>query len=121
MNQIIFYILYPLLWALSKLPFRVLYGISTACYYLLYYIFGYRKKVIVANLKMTFPERSYKDQKRITKQFYRHMCDLIVESLKSLTISEQELRRRFVYENLEYCHELYQKNRSVIIMCGHYA
>ena len=121
MNQILFYTLYPILWGLSKLPFRLLYGISTACYYLLYYVFGYRKKVIVANLKMTFPGLSNKDQKRITKQFYRHMCDLIVESLKSLTISEQELRRRFVYENLEYCHELYQKNRSVIIMCGHYA
>ena len=121
MNQIFFYTLYPILWGLSKLPFRLLYGISTACYYLLYYVFGYRKKVIVANLKMTFPGLSNKDQKRITKQFYRHMCDLIVQSLKSLTISEQELRRRFVYENLEYCHELYQKNRSVFIMCGHYA
>jgi len=82
---------------------------------------GYRKKVVIANLKMALPGRSEDEHVRLSKLFFRHMCDLIVESLKSLTISEQELRRRFVYENLEYCNELRQKDLSTIIMCGHYA
>jgi KDO2-lipid IV(A) lauroyltransferase len=121
MDQLLYYILYPILWLLSKLPFWVLYNISNFCFYLLYYIFGYRKKVVHANLKMAFPERSEQELNRLSKLFFRHMCDLIVESLKSLTISEHELRRRFVYENLEYCEELRQKDLSTFIMCGHYA
>ena len=121
MNQIAYYLLYPLMWLLSKLPFWMLYGASTACYYLMYYVFGYRKKVVMANLTMAFPEYSQAQKIKLSKQFFRHMCDLIVESLKSLTISEGELRKRFVYENLEYCTELKEKNLSTLIMCGHYA
>ncbi len=121
MDQLIYYILYPILWLLSKLPFGVLYGLSNLCYYMLYYVLGYRKKVVLANLKMAFPGKTEQEYKRLSKAFFRHMCDLIVESLKSLTISEQELRRRFVYENLEYCEELRQKDLSTFIMCGHYA
>ena len=96
MNQILYYILYPVLWLFSKLPFRVLYGISSFCYYLLYYVVGYRKKVVLANLKLAIPGLSAEEYERLSKLFFRHMCDLIVESLKSLTISEKELRQRFV-------------------------
>ena len=121
MNQILYYTLYPVLWLFSKLPFRVLYGISSFCYYLLYYVVGYRKKVVLANLKLAMPGLSAEEYERLSKLFFRHMCDLIMESLKSLTISEKELRQRFVYENLEYCDALHEKGLSTFIMCGHYA
>ena len=97
MNQVAFLLLYPILWGFSILPMRVLYGLSSACYYLVYYVFGYRKAVVKQNLQRAFPNRSERDLKVIGHKFYRHLCDLIFESLKSLTISERELKKRFTY------------------------
>ena len=121
MNQVAFLLLYPILWGFSILPMRVLYGLSSACYYLVYYVFGYRKAVVKQNLQRAFPNRSERDLKVIGHKFYRHLCDLIFESLKSLTISERELKKRFTYINLEYFDGLKQTGKSGFIMCGHYA
>ena len=121
MNQLAFIFIYPLIWCLSVLPMRVLYALSSASYYLVFYLFGYRKKVVIQNLRRAFPERSEKELLEIRRKFYRHLCDLIVESLKSLTISEAELKKRFSYVNLDYFDALKKTGKSGFIMCGHYA
>ena len=88
MGTIVFYlVLYPL----SLLPLWFLYGLSELIYILLYYIIGYRKKIVINNLKNSFPEASAKEIQKITKAYYRHFSDIIVEGIKNLSISKKEL------------------------------
>jgi KDO2-lipid IV(A) lauroyltransferase len=105
---------------ISLLPFPVLYGISNLLYVLFYYVIGYRKKVIYQNISNSFPEKSEKERIEICKKFYRHFCDLIVESLKTFTISEKQVLKRVVCKNPEGIDKYFDQNRSVIIAGGHY-
>ncbi|MEZ4794150.1 MAG: lysophospholipid acyltransferase family protein [Flavobacteriaceae bacterium] len=121
MKRLAYFITYPLLWLLSLLPFPWLYLKSSATFYLVYYVVGYRKKVVKGNLRLVFPEKSEAAISQIAKQFYRHLCDVVFETIKSLTISEQALRKRFAFKNLEVLEKLHQEGKSVLLMCGHYA
>lgn len=85
-----------------------------------YYIIGYRKKVVKDNLALVFPEKTQKERDRIAKNFFKHLCDIIVETLKALTISEKEIRNRFVVTNAEILDEYYKNDRSILLMAGHY-
>ena len=98
-----------------------LYIKSYFLYLILYYIIGYRKKVVLSNLELVFPEKSKKEHLTVAKQFYRHLCDLIFESIKSITISEEEISKRYQYENLDLIEEYDKKNKSILLMCSHYA
>jgi KDO2-lipid IV(A) lauroyltransferase len=119
--QLIAYILiYPLLWLISILPFRLLYGLSDVLWFFLYKVFGYRKSTVKGNLRLVFPDKSEQEISTITNQFYHHLCDMIVEAIKSMTISEAELRKRYKFTNLEVIKDLERKNRSIVLMCGHY-
>ena len=102
------------------LPFRLLYLFSDFLYILIYRIFGYRKKVVASNLKLVFPEKSDVEIKRITKVFYHHLCDMMVEAIKSLTISKAEMKKRFKFTNVELIQDIENQNKSIILMCAHY-
>ena len=121
MQSLLYILIYPLLWLTSLLPMGVLYLKSSCLYFLAYYILGYRKKVVKENLLLVFPEKSNKERNAIARKFYQHLCDIIFETIKSLTISEKEISRRFQYENIEMLNDLYKKDKSVLLMCGHYA
>lgn len=121
MQFIAYILIYPFLWLLSILPFRLLYCISDGIFVLLYHVFGYRKKVVYGNLNLVFPKKSEKEIKRIAKVFYHHLCDMIVESIKSLTISEAEMKKRYTFTNIDLVQAIENQNRSMILMCGHYA
>lgn len=119
--QLIAYILvYPILWLVSILPFRLLYGLSDVIYFFVYKVFGYRKSVVKENLRLVFPNKSEKEITDITGKFYHHLCDMMVEAIKSLTISEAEMQRRFKFSNVEVINDLEEKQRSIILMCAHY-
>jgi KDO2-lipid IV(A) lauroyltransferase len=119
--QLIAYILiYPLLWLVSILPFRLLYGFSDVLCFFLYRIFGYRKATVKENLRLVFPDKSEKEISKITGLFYHHLCDMILEAIKSLTISEAQMKKRFTFTNLELINDLEEKQRSIILMCAHY-
>jgi KDO2-lipid IV(A) lauroyltransferase len=88
---------------------------------LIYYIIGYRKKVVQSNLKLAFPDTSDKEIKRITKQFYKHMCDMFLEMIKSISITSTQLKKRFIIKNPEELQRLEKQNKTVVVMYGHYA
>ncbi|MGV6829495.1 MAG: lysophospholipid acyltransferase family protein [Flavobacteriales bacterium] len=120
--QLLAYILiYPFLWLLSLLPLRALYGFSTFLYFWIYYVFGYRKKVVRKNLALCFPEKTIEERKKIEKQFFQHFCDMLVESIKSISISETEIKKRFVFTNLEEIKNVEKTGKSIMLMCAHYA
>lgn len=121
MRAVVFYITYPLILVLSYLPFWLLYRISDGLYYVIFYLVGYRKKLVYNNLKKSFPEKSETEILRIQKAFYRHFADFLVETLKTFSISNKQLHKRFVYQNLELITDYTQRGKTVLIVGGHYA
>ncbi|MFD0988564.1 lysophospholipid acyltransferase family protein [Mariniflexile jejuense] len=121
MQFLAYILIYPLLWMVSILPFRLLYLISNGLYVLLYYVIGYRKKVVYNNLKLVFPNKSENELTSIQKKFYKHLCDMFLEMAKTMTISEKELKKRFKILNPEEFQRLESLNKSILLMYGHYA
>ncbi|MFI8379567.1 lysophospholipid acyltransferase family protein [Leeuwenhoekiella sp. NPDC079379] len=121
MQWLIFWLVYPLLWLLSRLPFWLFYKFSDLVYVLVYHIVGYRKKTVRTNLKTAFSEKSDAELLKIEKEFYSHMCDMFLEMIKSISISAEELKKRFELPDLDIIHKLAEERRSSIIVMGHYA
>ncbi len=121
MQFIAYILIYPILWLISILPFRLLYAFSDLIYLFVYKIFGYRINTVKKNLNLAFPEKSEEDINNITKKFYHHLCDMIVESIKSLTISEAEMKKRFSFTNVELIQNIEKEGHNVVLMCAHYA
>ncbi|MDD7885641.1 lysophospholipid acyltransferase family protein [Flavivirga sp. 57AJ16] len=121
MQFLTYIIVYPFLWSISKLPFRLLYIVSDGLYLLLYYIIGYRKKVVNNNLRLVFPNKTEKEIATIRKKFYRHLCDMFLEMAKTMSISKKELKKRFKITNPEELKRLESLDKSVILIFGHYA
>ena len=120
MQFLVYILVYPLIWLISILPFRLLYAFSDFLYFVIYKLVGYRKKVVHDNLRLVFPEKPQEELEDITRKFYHHFCDMMVEAIKSLTISEKSMKQRFTFANVELINDLEKQNRSIVLMCGHY-
>lgn len=90
-------------------------------YYLVYYVFSYRTKIVYTNLQNSFPEKSDQERKIIEKKFYRYLCDLILENTKIKSFTEKEIRKRVHIKNPKEILKYFDKGQSVIIANGHYA
>ena len=121
MQGLVFWLVYPLLWLISILPFRIFYIFSDFIYILVFRVIGDRRSTVQKNLRMVFPDKPSEDLKRIEKIFYRHMCDMFLEMIKSLSISDRELQKRFKFTNLEVLRDIESRNKSIVLMCAHYA
>lgn len=120
MQRLVFWMAFPILWGISILPYRLFYLFSDFAFFLIYHVVGYRKKVVASNLKLAFPLKSEKEILAIRKKFYRHFCDIFLEMAKTLTISEEELKKRFVLKNPEEMKRLESLGKSYVIMLAHY-
>ena len=100
---------------LSILPISFLYILSNLLCFLLFRIVGYRKSIVKKNLKNSFPNSSSSDRVHIMKEFYKHFCDLMIEGIKSFTISQKQLSKRFIIKNHNIIDEYAKKGKSVII------
>ena len=120
MHFIAYIFVYPILWCISILPFRLFYIFSDIIYILVYSIIGYRKKTVTENLKLVFPDKPESEIKRIRKAFYKHMCDMFLEMVKTLSLSEKEMKKRFTITNIDFIKDLEQR-KNVIVMFSHYA
>jgi KDO2-lipid IV(A) lauroyltransferase len=98
----------------------VLYFISDILFLLVYYIVGYRKKMVRRNLKDSFPEKSEKERRGIERRFYRWFCDYIMETIAIASMSEKEMRRRITFKNLEHCDEIFKQGHNVALYMSHY-
>lgn len=105
---------------ISLLPFSALYILSDVFFWVFYYVVGYRKKVVRGNLTRSFPEKSIDEIISIEKDFYRHFCDLVLESLKNFSAEANELAARYEHRNTEVLDRLHAEGRSAILAGGHY-
>ena len=120
MQLLAFVLIYPFLWLVSILPFRLLYVVSDGLYVFLYHIVGYRRKTVMNNLELVFPEKSNAERKRIAKRFYHHLCDMILEAIKSINISVDDMKARFKFTNIEVIKDYENRKKSIALMCAHY-
>lgn len=104
---------------LSYLPLPILYLFSDLLYLVARFVIGYRKKVIEENLRFAFPEKSDSERKQIRNRFYRNFTDSFSETIKMLTISEAEMRRRFHLVNQNLPDDAVKAGTSAIMTAGH--
>ena len=121
MNAVVYYLSIPFIYLLSVLPFPILYLKSDVFCFLLYHIFGYRRKVIRENLEHAFPGKTETERRKIERQFYRHFCDVIFEMIKLLTVSRKEVQKRCVLgENSRRTVKKYfEQKKNIIWVMGH--
>lgn len=120
MKRLSFYLSLPFLYGISLLPFPLFYLLSDLLCFLLYRVTGYRKKVVMENLRNAFPEKTEEERKRIAAEYYRNLADIMLETLKMLTISEKEVTRRFKMVNPELPESYCREGRSVVAAVGHF-
>jgi KDO2-lipid IV(A) lauroyltransferase len=113
-----YYFFYGLLWLVSLLPMRVLYFLSDGIYGLLYYVFSYRKDVVMGNLLIAFPDRTQAERIKIAKKFYHNFIDSFVEVIKLVSASEAFLQKRFTVDT-GGLDELYRSGKSCQMHLGH--
>lgn len=113
-------IFHGILCLISRLPMRVHYVFSDLLYPLVYYVVRYRRKVVRKNLTLSFPEKSMAEIMRIEHTFYRFFCDYIVENIKSLTMSKEEMMRRIVFEGIDDIAPYFESNQLIFLYLAHF-
>jgi len=120
MTAIGFYIFRLLNWIFTLLPLRILYIVSDILFLFLYYFPSYRKKVVLENLKNSFPGKTEKELKAIQRKFYMHLADIMIETLKLTHLSKHELKKRYIVTNPEVLQKYKDEGRDIVGVCGHY-
>ena len=104
---------------LSRLPLRALYAFSTFLYLLAYYVVRHRHEVIRDQLAKVFPQLSGAERKAIHKQFLKNFCNVTVEVLKSVSMSEEDMRARVRIMNLEVAQRYLGAGQSILFVTSH--
>lgn len=120
-QKVVFRIFLGVLYTFSLLPLKVLYIFSDGLYFLIYYVVGYRKKVVRKNLRESFPEKSDAELLTIEKKFYHFFCDYIYETIKLTSMSKDEMRKRVTYSGLEHMNKYLADGHNVALYIAHYS
>jgi len=119
MRALGYYISLPIIYFVAALPFPLLYIISDLLFILMFYVFGYRKQITTINLRNAFPDKTDSEIRTLMIGFYRHLCDMILETFKLLTIRRSELLKRCRITNYELYFDILSGQRSIIVALGH--
>ena len=117
--KLLYYIVFAVWYVFSLLPLRILYVLSDLLFWLLYAVVGYRKAVIRKNLKESFPEKSEEELRKVERGFYRFFCDYLVETIKMMTISKENIHRRLTFKGTELVDEIVESGQSCAVYLGH--
>ena len=118
--KLLYYLAYALWYVVSLLPLRVLYVLSDCFYLLICHVVRYRHNVIWRNISTSFPEATPKEWRRIEKGFYHWLCDYFVETIKLMTMSDGQLRKRMRFKGVDEINKILENGQSVAIYLGHY-
>ena len=112
--------MYNFLLPVAYLPLCVHYFFATLLWPVVYYVVRYRLKVVRNNLDRSFPEKSKKERRKIERQYYRHLCDLLVEGTYNLAAPLKKVKKHYHFVNAEILEPYYNQNRSIVLMSAHY-
>lgn len=111
--------MYILVKLISYIPLRLLYSLSDFLFFLIYRVIKYRRGVVASNLFKAFPEKSAEERKAIEYRFYINFCDFIVETIKGVTISKEQVMKRVSFTNLDELKKIIARNKSVLFVTSH--
>lgn len=114
------FIFFVFVFILALFPFFLLYQLSNILYVFIYWIFGYRKKIIIKNLKDCFPEKNDKEIKKLLSATYKNLSDNILEGIKAFTMTRKQIIKRHKILNPELLDKYYEAGQSIIGVTGHY-
>ena len=120
MKYIEFIFFRSLYFSIEIMPFWMLYGLSDVCSFLMQYVFRYRRGTVLKNLNNSFPGISKKEIKKITRRFYKCLCDVALESIKGYSIKPEHLMKRYRFLNPEVVNKYADKGQDIIIAVSHY-
>ena len=115
-----YYLIISVFRIITLIPLKILFLISEIITLFVYHIIGYRKKVIIENLKYSFPKKSETEIKHIARKYYRHLSIMIVENIFLRFVTTKDFSQRIILENKEIFDTLYKENRNAIVMLGHF-
>ncbi len=120
MKAIGFYLTLPLIYLISILPFPILYLLADVVYVILFYVTGYRKKVVYENLRNAFPQKSAEEIDRVAKDFYHNLSDMLLETFKMLTISGEHLKKRIRFVDTGIYYQLKEEGcKGIVVIMSH--
>jgi len=108
------------IWILSRLPFPVYYGFSTTIFRIMYNLIGYRKELVINNLRNAFPDKSEKELHKLRKSFYKHLADYLIETVANFRMDLDDFHVRYKLKNIDLLDDYYEKGINVILAPGHY-
>ena len=111
---------YGFCWLLALLPFRCLYLFSDLLFVLVCYVVRYRRKVVLDNLRNSFPEKTERERRQIARKFYLYLCDVFIETIKLTNINRPHKYHRIHLVNPEIIDDLHRKGKQVFLISGHY-
>lgn len=120
MNNRVYALTHGLLRLFSRMPVRVLYGVSDGLYFLVRHVARYRRAVVRRNLKASFPEKDEAWRKKVERRFYHFFCDYLVETLELLTLTPEKMRHRLEMRGTELLEEALQSHDFAFVYLGHY-
>jgi len=116
------WLLRGLLRLLSKLPLRVHYVLGDLLAWLARDVVRYRRKVVDQNLALCFPEKSDKERRTLRRRFYRHLGEVVAETVwfGGCHNAERLRRRRLVeIENPAEVAALFDAAPGLVVMYSH--
>jgi Kdo2-lipid IVA lauroyltransferase/acyltransferase len=118
--RVIYLPIYALIYVFSLVPLKILYFISEFLYFLMYYVIGYRRSIVIQNLSRAFPERQYGEIKDLCKQFYRSFAQWLAEIIKLFSVPLPELKQQVELINFDFVKRCLDENRNVVAGMGHF-
>lgn len=114
------YIFFFFFYLLSLLPLSVLYVFGDILFLLSYYIIRYRRKVVDENLRNAFSELDNKEIDKLSKSFFRHFFNIMMEMIKMISVKKKFFDKRVRYSNIELLDNFAKKNQSILVVLGHF-
>lgn len=119
--QLLSYIFFRVMvFIFSLIPFWLLYRLSDGLRFLFLKIIKYRIKVVKENLEHSFPEKSPAEINSLIEKSYRNLCDILLEGIKGMSMSDEEILKRYKFVNPEMADEYYDKGQNIVGMASHY-
>ena len=123
LKTIEYYLVLAVWYPLSLLPWWILYGISDVILYpLVRHVLRYRRKLVRTSIRECFPEKESSELRAIETGFYHWFCDYIVELIKHLTMSVEDIERHMRIEGTENVErEFLESGKSMcVVYLGHF-
>ena len=104
---------------LAAVPLPLLYGLSTCLAFVTSRVFPYRSHVVRPSLQMAFPQWSEAQLRDVTRRYYAGYSDVLVEIIKSASLTPEQINARVTFVNLEFAQAFLRRERPVLLLGGH--